>query len=149
MRDGSLLAAPAFAAALVALGIGGLSAQQPAPAATGSLKVTVKYTGPGQVNKTHPIWIWAFDTPEIGPDSVPIATQTVAESGGVASFSGLIPRVWLAVAYDEKGGYDGNSAPPPSGTPVWVHAIDGQSVAVETGPDAAVTLTFDDKMRMP
>ena len=32
---------------------------------TGQLKVTVEYKGPGTVDKSHQIFVWVFDTPDI------------------------------------------------------------------------------------
>ena len=58
----------------------------------------------------------------------------------------------LAVAYDEEGGYDGTSGPPPQGTPIAIYgmASTGAAAVVDTGgDDTAVKTTFDDSMRMP
>ena len=66
----SRVALAAIAAALV-MGIASqASAQQ-----TGKLQVTVDYKGAGTVDKTHQIFVWVFDTPDINENSVPIATD--------------------------------------------------------------------------
>jgi hypothetical protein len=116
----------------------------------GQLKVTIKYKGPGQVDAAHQVIIWAFSTPEIDASSQPLATQSVTSEGGVASFTGLPKVVYLAAAFNEKGTYDGTSGPPPTGTPIVIYGDAGAAKAVDSGgPEAAVTVTFDDSMRMP
>jgi hypothetical protein len=116
----------------------------------GQLKVTVKYKGAGKVDAAHQVIVWAFSTPQIDASSIPVATQSVTSDGGSASFTGLPKVVYLAAAFNEKGDYDGTSGPPPSGTPVVIYGDGGTAKAVDTGaPDAAVTITFDDSVRMP
>jgi len=56
--------------------------------------------------------------------------------------------VWIAIAYDEGGGFGGN-APPPSGSPISVYSGDGKGPSpVTPGPKAKVTMAFTDAMRM-
>lgn len=138
-----------FVAVLLAGGIG-LAARPAASPEEGHLKVTVDYKGQGQVDKTHQVIVWAFDTPDINENSQPIATDVVTENGGSVSFTGLPKTVYLAAAYNEKGDYDGTGGPPPSGTPVTVYGGIGTASGVATGDDsAAVTVDFDDSTRMP
>jgi uncharacterized protein (DUF2141 family) len=141
----SRVALAAIAAALV-MGIAlQASAQQ-----TGKLQVTVDYKGAGTVDKTHQIFVWVFDTPDINENSVPIATDQATSNGTTLSFSGLPKTVYLAAAYNEKGTFDGTQGPPPSGTPVTIYGGMGTASAVPTGgDDAKVTVTFDDSVRMP
>ena len=132
-------------AALVALaGLGAAALAQDA----GRLEVTVEYKGPGTVDGTHEIYLWVFDTPAIGVDSVPVAAEVLTRNGASASFAGLPKEVYLAAAFDEGGDYDGASAPPP-GTPIVIYGTDGVAQPVPTGGDAKVTVTFDDTTRMP
>ena len=123
-----------------------------APAVTAQqagVKVTVKYTGKGTVDSDHRIWIWLFDTPDIGPGAIPINEQSLDKNGATATFEGVTAgKVWVAIAYDEKGGF-GGAAPPPSGSPVTLYMEKGTPGLVIPGPDAAVTVTFDDSQRMP
>jgi hypothetical protein len=115
---------------------------------SGQLKVTVNYKGAGSVDTTHEVFVWVFDNPNIGADSVPIATDALTGNGGTLTFSGLPKEVYLAMAYDEKGDYDGTSGPPPPGTPITIYDM-GVAKAVPTGgADAALTVTFDDTTRM-
>jgi hypothetical protein len=132
------------AMALVAMATPAIVAQE-----SGQLKVTVDYKGAGTVDTTHEVFVWVFDTPNIGADSVPIATDTLTANGGTLTFTGLPKEVYLAMAYDEKGDYDGTSGPPPSGTPINIYDM-GVAKAVATGgADAVLTVTFDDTTRMP
>ena len=114
-----------------------------------SVKVTVKYTGKGDVDKMHKLWVWLFDTPDIGPGAIPIAEMSLDENGGIATFPTVsAQKVWIAVAFDEKGGFSG-SAPPPTGSPVALYGADsGAPSPVTPGAEANVTVTFDDSQRM-
>lgn len=117
--------------------------------AAGAVKVTVNYKGSGTVDGTHRVWVWLFDTPEIGPGSMPIAELSVTKNGEVAGFEVGNERVWIAVAFDEKGAMSGN-APPPSGSPIGIYSSSaGAPEAVIPGAKGAVTVTFDDSQRMP
>ncbi len=115
----------------------------------GDVKVTVKYTGKGEVDDTHRLWIWLFDSPNIGPGAMPISESSLTKNGDAATFKAVsAEQVWIAVAYDEKGGFAG-SAPPPTGAPVMIYGAEtGAFTAVAPGDDAAVTVTFNDSMRM-
>lgn len=120
----------------------------------GKLKVTVEYKGTsGAVDREHKIWVWLFDTPNISADSMPLAVGALNENKATYKFLALPKQVYIAAAYDLQGGYDGSSAPPPSGTPLTIHGSTGMGVpaaAVATGgDDATVTVTFDDTIKMP
>ncbi len=121
-----------------------------ATAAAEGVKVTVKYTGKGEVDASHRLWIWLFDTPDIGPGAIPVAELSLDKNGETAAFADVAAqKVWIAIAYDEKGGFTG-SAPPPSGSPVTLYGIDtGAPAPVTPGAEAVVTVTFDDSQRMP
>jgi hypothetical protein len=141
--------------ALAMLGVLGIltsgSARAGQAAASGKLNVVLNYTGSGAVDQNHRIWIWLFDTPNISTDSEPIATGVVSSNGAAYKFVGLPKAVYIAAAYDEKGGYDGTSGPPPSGTPYTIYGGgSGAAAAVPTGgDDASVTVSFDDTLRIP
>ena len=141
-------------AALITLGltVAARGQQEGQPAGdTGKLAVAVEYTK-GPVDKDHQIWIWVFDTPNITAETTPVATGSSAENKSPYKFGGLPKEVFLAVAYDEKGGYDGTMGPPPPGTPVHIYgaAAGGAASGVPTGgDDATLEFAFDDSMRMP
>jgi len=120
-----------------------------APTTREGVKVTVNYKGRGEVDATHRLWIWLFNTPDIGPNAIPIAEQSLEKNGATAAFLDVTAqKVWIAVAYDEKGGFAG-SAPPPPGSPVTIYGIEtGAPVAVTPGTQGEVSVTFDDSQRM-
>ena len=135
---------------IVALGLVALATPAMTAQESGQLKVTVSYKGAGTVDASHEIYLWVFDTPNIGADSIPVATEVITANNATASFTGLPKEVYLAAAFDEKGDYDGTSGPPPPGTPITIYGEMGAAKGVPTGgADAAVTVTFDDTMRMP
>lgn len=127
-------------------------AQKEKPAASVSgVNVTVKYTGKGSVDADHRIWVWLFDNPNISAGSVPVAEMAIEKNGGTARFTGVTAKeVYVAVAYDEKGGFVGQ-APPPPGSPIALYGVKGDKdppVAVTPGPKASVTIALSDAQRM-
>ena len=125
--------------------------QPPAkPVAGSTVDVTVTYTGKTKVDDTHEIWVFLFAGPEMPPPNPPVGVQAIRKSGGVASFKNVTTDpVYVAVAFDEKGDYDGNSGPPPIGAPITMHSTDGkQMAAVTPGPKGKVKITFDETRRM-
>ena len=121
----------------------------PAAASTGSVKVTINYKGKGTFDAKHRVWVWLFDTPDIGPGSMPIAEVSIDANGSVATFDGIdVERVYIAAAFDESGTMSG-SAPPPSGSPIGIlMSADGRPKNVAPG-EVGIVLTFDDSQRMP
>lgn len=115
-----------------------------------TVNVTVQYTGQGEVDATHRIWIWLFDSPDFSTGTaMPLAEQSLTANDTTASFAGLTAdQVWVAVAYDAAGGFAGN-APPPSGAPVSTYLEDGVPASVALGERADVRIVFDDSFRMP
>ena len=144
------LAGCSVATLLVAVCLAASSATSASGATDGSVTVTVHYKGHGTVDENHKLWIWLFDTPDIGPGSMPIREESVAKNGGEATIRGLgEERVWIAVAFDERGGSAGNQ-PPASGSPVGIYSVDGGPPSgVKPGGDARAVVTFDDSLRMP
>ncbi len=118
--------------------------------AAGTVKVTIHYKGKGTVDASHKLWVWIFDTPNIGPGSMPIDQVSFDRNDADAVFEGVAAeKVWVAVAYDETGGMMGD-APPPPGTPIGIlSGPDGAPAAVIPGAKVAAALTFDDSQRMP
>ena len=119
--------------------------------AAGTVKVTVHYKGKGTVDASHKLWVWVFDSPNIGPTSSPIDQMTLDSNDADAVFEGIASdTVWVAAAFDESAAMTGN-APPPPGTPIGILAgKDGAPIAVVPAAKAVeVVLTFDDSQRMP
>lgn len=146
-------AAVRLLAAATIVGLAGATQAQENRTEAGKLKVKVEYSGQlGTVDKEHKIWVWLFDTPNITPEATPIAVAALSENKASYQFLSLPKVVYIAAAFDNRGGYDGSTAPPPSGTPLTIFggATPGMATAVPTGAeDAGVTVTFDDAMRMP
>lgn len=145
------MAAVATVAVMVVSGFGeaGRVHARAERADAGTVNVTVNYKGSGTVDGSHRVWVWLFDSPDIGAGSMPIAQMSIAKNGDVAAFDVSNDRVWIAVAFDEKGAMTGNE-PPPSGTPIGIYASStGAPEAVTPGAKGAVTVTFDDSQRMP
>jgi hypothetical protein len=141
------------AALVLAVGVGAVGARQAAPAAEGGkLKVTVEYKGQGSVSPDNRIWVWVFDTPNITGQTMPLGTGVIKENKGSYTFVAMPKELYIAVAYDNVGGYDGTTAPPPYGTPISIYGVTGPGMpgkAVATGgDDAAVTVVFDDSVKM-
>ena len=118
--------------------------------AAGTVKVTIHYKGKGKVDASHKLWVWLFDTPNIGPGSMPIAQVAIDKNDLDAVFDGVaVEKVWVAVAFDESGTMAGD-APPPTGTPIGILlGKESGPMAVVSGSKDAAVLTFDDSQRMP
>jgi hypothetical protein len=116
----------------------------------GTVKVTINYKGKGTVDTTHKLWVWLFDSPNIGAGSVPIAQIALDKNGADAVFDGVAGDVvYIAVAFDEQG-VMGGDGPPPTGSPIGVLAgAGGAPSGVKPGDKAPIVLTFDDSFRMP
>lgn len=144
-------AAGLTAAALVAATpvVLGARQQDKAAADANTVKVTVTYKGKGTVDPTHKIWVWLFTSPDIGPGSIPIDERSTAKNGDTLTFSHVnAPQVWVAVAYDEGGGFMGQ-APPPPGSPIGMPvSAEGKPAGVTPGAKGTVSVTFDDSIRM-
>jgi hypothetical protein len=115
------------------------------------VSVTVSYTGKGPVDTTHEIWVFLFDTAAIGQGVRPLAVQTIKKSGETTTFKNVTQDpVYVAAVYDEKGNYDGNTAPPPSGTPIAYYNVEKKPVAspVKTAGGAKIKVSFSDALRM-
>ena len=124
-----------------------------APAATntaGTVKVTVTYKGKGTVDTSHKLWVWLFDTPNIGAGSMPIDQIALDKNGTEAVFENVAGyKVYVAVAFDEKGAMMGDG-PPPTGSPIGIlMGPDGTPNGIAPGGNAPMALNFDDTIRMP
>jgi hypothetical protein len=125
-------------------------AEQTKPAADSSVNVTVKYTGKGTVDAKHRLWVWLFDTPKIDVGAIPIAEMSIDKNGGTAAFTSVgAAQVYVAIAYDEGGGFQGQ-APPPPGSPIALYGAKGPDdppMAVTPGPKGKVNVVLTDAQR--
>ena len=119
-------------------------------AAAGTVKVTVTYKGKGTVDSSHKLWVWLFDSPNIGAGSMPIAQVSIDKNGTEAVFEGVAgDTVYVAAAFDEQGAMSGDG-PPPTGSPIGIIAgAEGAPSPVKPGDNVVAKLTFDDSFRMP
>lgn len=110
------------------------------------INVTVQYTGKQQVTDKTPIWVFLFNTPNPGAETPPVAAKRLAKNGGVVQFEyGGTDPAYVFVALDTKGDYDGNSGPPPVGTPIGSYSSDGKTpAAVKIEPTTNIKITFND-----
>ena len=151
MKNVLTVALTALLAAVVLQPGGALSA---APFAThvtaGTVKVTVTYKGKGKVDASHKLWVWLFDTPNIGPGSMPIGQVSLDNNGANAVFESVAgEKIYIVAAFDETGSMAGDG-PPPTGTPLGILlGADGAPNGVAPGAKDAVVLNFDDSFRMP
>jgi hypothetical protein len=135
-----------LAGALAALVASPLCAQS----SSKELRVKLTYTGPGTVDATHGIHLYAFDTPNINEGSMPIAMDSVYENGKEVVLTYITQSpVYLAASY---GDFDPMSGPPPSGTPIALYKPGDVNMPTPIPMDKAkveVDFKFDDSMRMP
>ena len=150
MKNVLTVAVAALLTATIASPGPSLQAAPLADQAAGTVKVTITYKGKGTVDTTHKLWVWLFDTPNIGPGAMPIAQIAVEKNGAEAVFDGIAgDKVYVAVAFDEQGVMAGDG-PPPTGTPIGVlTGADGMPASVTPGPKGLAKLAFDDTIRMP
>lgn len=120
------------------------AAAKPAPT---DLTVTLTYKGKGTVDANHKLLAWLFADANVTSGSRPIGSVvTTAKNGDTITFKNVPDTpVYLFVAYDSKGGYDGVGGPPPAGIPTGFYrkTAKGEPVAVKAG-GPALKLTFDD-----
>jgi hypothetical protein len=140
----------AVLAALVVCAPFSAQAEQTKGAADTSVSVTIKYAGKGAVDAKHRLWVWLFDTPQIDAGSIPIAEMSIDKNGGTATFPNVAAKqVYVAIAYDEGGGFQGQ-APPPPGSPVTFYGIKAATdppAPVTPGPKGKVNVTLTDAQR--
>jgi hypothetical protein len=139
------------AAAVLTLGMMGqvTPVRAAEPAGAGAVQVKVEYKGKGTVDASHRVWVFVFDSPNIGSNAMPIAMDSVEKNGAIATFDVAGERVWIAVAYDESGTMTGDG-PPPSGSPIAIYGGNPAAPeAVVLGAKTPVAITFDDSQRMP
>ena len=119
-----------------------------------TVKVKLNYTGAGTVDEQHRIFVFIFDSPNIGPSgSMPTGILTTGAKDGSVVFEGLsYSPAYLAAVFDKTGTYDGQSGPPPSGCPAAIYSKEpgvAAPIEIAEGGTAEVGFTFDDSFLMP
>lgn len=116
-----------------------------------TLKVTVNYTGSGEVSAANSVYVAVWTSPDFGI-SLPLAQEVVQENGATVLFENLsASTLLLSGLYDEQGGWDAQSAPP-SGTPAGAYGTDASgapSAIVGDGQTVEIEFSFDDAFRLP
>ena len=120
----------------------------------GALRITVDYQGSGTVSEDHQLSVFVFDSPNISADSLPIWIGRLADNQKTLTAGGIdASTIWVAVTFDETGGYNPLSGPPPSGSPLALYSTDQTGmptgVEVKAGQETEITIAFDDALRMP
>jgi len=118
------------------------------PAAT-DLAVTLTYKGKGAVDANHKLLVWLFADANITPASRPLATRSITKNGDTVTFKDApTTPVYVFAVYDQAGGYDGVSGPPPAGSPsvLYRKVAKGDPTPVKAG-GPPIKITFDDSQR--
>ena len=135
----------------VCVAVAGLTASGTAaviPVRVGEVAVPATYKGKGPVDEKHAILVVLFDYPNPNAERPPLTVQAITKNGGTATFKAVTANpVYVTLVYDEKSNYDGRTGPPPLGTPIGSYAKAGKPVPVVPGPDARITVGFDDTVR--
>ncbi len=119
-----------------------------------TLKVTVNYTGSGEVSAANSVFLAVWASPDFGGGFfAPLAQEVVQENGATVSFENLTAStVYVTAVYDNQGGWDALS-PLPSGTPVGTYNADASgapgAIAVGDGQTVEVEFSFDDAFGLP
>lgn len=118
-----------------------------------TVKVTVNYTGSGEVSATNAVYLAAWASPDFGGGATaPLAAAVAQENGAMVSFENLTASPVYVTALYVQGGWD-QLSPPPSGSPAGAYTTDatGAPGAIELGDGETVEveLTFDDAFRLP
>ncbi len=117
---------------------------------TSQLEVMTHYTGAGTVDDSHKIYVALWDTPDfVQPDNhtIPIDVKPLASKNGSVTFTDIkASPVYVSAAYDPKGAWDAQSAPPAGSSLGLYSKQPGKPAPIEVKPGHKITvhLTFDD-----
>ena len=118
----------------------------------GTLEVTVNYTGPGDVDANHALYLVIYSTADLQPANI-IGAQVATANDQTVAFDNVgAATVYLSALYDEQGGWTGTTAVP-SGSPAGAYVDPGSvtpaPIEVGAGDTVRVELAFDDAFRLP
>jgi hypothetical protein len=118
------------------------------------LEVQVSYTGSGEVDESHKVYVVLWDNPNFVTEEAgapPIGLKGASSKSAPVQFDDIQANpVYVSMVYDPTGKWDAQS-PPPSGSPLGLYATEsGQPapVKLETGKTTKITATFDDSFKM-
>lgn len=114
-----------------------------------TFEITVRYTGPGEVDAHHGLVAILLDKADVtDPATRILGMRYLNANGASVSFADLAAeKVFVFAMYDEIGGYTGVGGPP--GPIGFIAGDDGAPAPVSVRERPRVTLTFDDARRMP
>ena len=131
----------ALVAAVLTLGLA-------APALAADLVVTVSYTGKAAVDAKHEILVFLFADADVTEESIPLAVQSIASSGGATTFKRVTQDpVYVVTVFDEQANYTGIGGPPPPGLPWAIYGKGGKAIAVSPAKTPQVKMSFDESKR--
>ena len=140
---------PILLATAVAIGL-----PQGAEVKGASIRVQIHYTGKGEVNQGHKIFVALWDSPgfaEPNAKVTPVAVKWVASKNGIVTFSDVKKMpVYVSCAYDPAGKWDSRSAPPDDAS-VGLYgnsAMQPVPVNVAARQSTKVQIQFDDSIKM-
>jgi hypothetical protein len=159
-----------FVTLLGALALMRMQSGAQTPAASGTLKVKLNYTGAGVVDERHKIYVLLFDANPFTSSSLIDATaqptpsaarpgvshilvrQSAAGKGATLTFEKLsAPEVYAIVFFDKNGSYNGQPDTM-SGSPMGVYGElpdKLNAIRIEQGKAVRLVMTFDDSTKAP
>jgi hypothetical protein len=119
-----------------------------------TLRADISYTGPGEVDEQHQLFVSVFDTSYIGhATTFPLVTRSLSQKKGIVEFSGVdVSPVYLVAFYDQAGGYDPATNSPPSGAPAALYGEQlgiADPIMIPEGGTVEISMSFDDTITMP
>jgi hypothetical protein len=123
-----------------------------APGST--LEVHVNYTGAGSVDQAHKIYVVLWDSPDFvkpsSNDMAPFAVATLSSKSGATNFKDIEKNpVYVSMAYDPTGNWQGDSQPP-VGTSLGLYGKEPgvpAPVRLEPGKTTKISATLDDSFK--
>jgi hypothetical protein len=123
-------------------------------AAQRTLKVKLSYTGSGTVDEKYRIFVFLFDSPDfLQGAAMPIAFASATSKDQTVTFDSVEQSpVYVTASYDKTGTYDGQSGPPPAGSPTGMYSKTSgtpEPVEIPERKTVEIELAFDDSFTMP
>jgi hypothetical protein len=137
----------------IAAGLGCVAAAL-AKGETFKVAFEMTYTGSGTVDAAHKIYVAMWDSPDFMTEKSllrPLAVKSIASRTGAVEFDGVKKNpVFLSMAYDPAGTWNGKTTTPPGSSLGLYMSEPGipAPVQLETGKVTKVAATFDDSVKM-
>lgn len=120
------------------------------------LQVVVKYTGAGQVDSAHKLYVVLWDSPDFVKDDYhgpnPFAVKPTEAKNGMVTFDQVAKKtVYVSLAYDPSGKWQGD-VEPPAGASLGFYGMEaGKPMAVDLKPGKTVKILapLDDSYKNP